>query len=214
MYSKICLNILLVIYNEVHNETMYSCERGKMSSLINRLVYEFLCFAPDMIITILFCEVSHFTVRWIAHQNYSRFYCGMKIGKMHWFESVFVWSSSFCHFPSICLAFLAGYLCHLAGYGGPSITLEHSFLRSDLMHGCSYSRILLRSGVSIIACNCKYVTKCYYCFRIYYCHYICCKTFYTHVITYSSTGIYLFFLFLVYLMIPSLPQTIYCQMQI
>jgi hypothetical protein len=40
------------------NEDIYSQGRGKICSFLNRLLYEFLCFAPAIILMIFFCKVN------------------------------------------------------------------------------------------------------------------------------------------------------------
>jgi hypothetical protein len=63
VYCWICLKILLVIYNKVH-------ERGKISNLMDRFLHEFLDLTTAIILTVLFCKINIILLSGELLQNY------------------------------------------------------------------------------------------------------------------------------------------------
>lgn len=68
---------------------MHSHGRDKISNLIKTSTISRLSTNHNYDNSLLSSK-HHFIVHWIIPKNYSIFYCGMKIGKMNWFESITV----------------------------------------------------------------------------------------------------------------------------
>jgi hypothetical protein len=81
VYSRICLNMFLLVTAKFINVDIYSHGSGKTYNLINRpntwiSWFGTGCYSNNFPLW----SKYHFTVTWITPRNYSMFYCGILYG--------------------------------------------------------------------------------------------------------------------------------------
>jgi hypothetical protein len=79
-----------VVFKYYTKSIAWQLIRGKISSLLNRLLHEFLGFAPTTVKQFSFIEYL-FTTRWMISKQYSIFYGRVKIGSKMFWKCKFCW---------------------------------------------------------------------------------------------------------------------------